>query len=428
MSTNHKIIFGDSRDMSLLKDKSIHLMITSPPYWQLKDYGSSDQIGYDDSYENYINNLNLVWSECDRVLHPGCKICINIGDQFARSVYYGRYKVVPIRTEIIKFLETIGYDYMGAIIWQKVTTTNTTGGATIMGSFPYPRNGILKLDYEFILLFRKLGNPPKVHWEVKEQSKLTIDEWNEYFSGHWNFPGVRQDKHLAMFPEELPRRLIRMFSFTGETVLDPFLGSGTTSLAAKNLARNSVGYEINKDFEEVIKKKLGVLDELDLESADITFSRQSEMNNDFQDRITKFKYIFHDPVKFDKKIDPKKLQFGSKIDNDSVSDNYYSIKEVLSPERLVLNTGLHVRLIGVKAKDDKKFQAMEYLINEYKGQRVFLKFDEDKYDENGNLLCYLYLKNKTFINAHLIKNNLVEIDLNSKFRFKDKFLEYSRIG
>jgi site-specific DNA-methyltransferase (adenine-specific) len=102
-----------------LSDKSIHLVITSPPYWQLKDYGADKQIGFNDSYEDYINNLNLVWKECYRVLDDGCRLCINIGDQFARSVYYGRYKVIPIRTEIIKFCESIGFDYMGAIIWQK---------------------------------------------------------------------------------------------------------------------------------------------------------------------------------------------------------------------------------------------------------------------------------------------------------------------
>ncbi len=233
------IILGDSRNMSELKDESVHLVVTSPPYWQLKDYGNGNQIGFNDSYEDYINNLNLVWKECYRVLYKGCRLCINIGDQFARSVYYGRYKIISIREKIIRFCETIGFDYMGAIIWQKVTTCNTTGGATIMGSFPYPRNGIIKLDYEFILIFKKLGDPPKVSRDIKEKSKLTAEEWNEYFYGHWNFPGERQDKHLAMFPEELPKRLIKMFSFVGDTVLDP-LGSGTTCLAAKNLNRNSI--------------------------------------------------------------------------------------------------------------------------------------------------------------------------------------------
>ena len=141
LNTNHAIITGDARMMRELGDQSAQLVVTSPPYWQLKDYGVAAQIGYHDTYEEYINHLNLVWKECHRVLENGCRLCINIGDQYARSVYYGRYKVIPIRTEIIKFCETIGFDYMGAIIWQKVATTNTTGGATIMGSFPYPRNG-----------------------------------------------------------------------------------------------------------------------------------------------------------------------------------------------------------------------------------------------------------------------------------------------
>ena len=110
-ATKHKVIIGDSRDMTELQNKSVHLVITSPQYWQLKDYGTSDQIGFNDSYEDYINNLNLVWKECSRVLSDGCRLCINIGDQFARSVYYGRYKIIPIRTEIIKFCETIDFDF-----------------------------------------------------------------------------------------------------------------------------------------------------------------------------------------------------------------------------------------------------------------------------------------------------------------------------
>jgi len=247
-------------------------------------------------------------------LHKGCRLCINIGDQFARSVYYGRYKIVPIRTEIIKFCEAAGFDYMGAIIWQKVTTCHTTGGASVMGSFPYPRNGILKLDYEFILIFKKYGKPPAVSPDVKEQSRLTTDEWNQYFVGHWNFPGEKQDKHLAMFPEELPRRLIRMFSFVGDTVLDPFLGSGTTSLAAKNLGRNSIGYEVNEDFLPIIRDKLSAVQGTMFEDARFEFVRQEERAIDFTSEIEKLPYVFRDPVKFDKKIDPRKRTFGSKID------------------------------------------------------------------------------------------------------------------
>jgi len=314
MKTVHRIVIGDSRCMEEGQDESVHLVLTSPPYWQLKDYGNGNQIGFNDSYEDYINNLSLVWKECFRVLHKGCRLCVNIGDQFARSVYYGRYKVIPIRTEIIKFCETIGLDYMGAIIWQKVTTSNTTGGATIMGSFPFPRNGIIKLDYEFILIFRKLGNPPKVSKETKEKSRLTIEEWNEYFSGHWNFPGERQGDHLAMFPEELPRRLIKMFSFVGDTVLDPFLGSGTTTLAAKNLQRNSIGYEMNEEFLPVIRKKVGADGPTIFEDQEFHIVKQEKYNIDFREEIEKLPYVFRDPLQFNKKVDPRKLKFGSKIE------------------------------------------------------------------------------------------------------------------
>jgi DNA modification methylase len=308
--------------MAEVPDESVHLVVTSPPYWQLKDYGDGRQIGFDDSYETYINNLSLVWSECHRVLAKGCRLCVNIGDQFARSVYYGRYKVIPIRTEIIKFCETIGFDYMGAVIWQKVTTCNTTGGATIMGSFPYPRNGILKLDYEFILIFKKYGTGPAVSKEIKEQSRLTTEEWNRYFAGHWNIPGQRQDDHLAMFPEEIPRRLIRMFSFIGETVLDPFLGSGTTGLAARTLGRNSIGYEINPQFVGAIRKKLGVDERLLFPEASFEFVEQDKPDVDFRRRVCQLPYIFDDPVQFDKKVDPRKLQFGSRICLDAVDPRH----------------------------------------------------------------------------------------------------------
>ncbi len=413
------VIIGDSRNMNELKDESMHLVVTSPPYWQLKDYGNGSQIGFNDTYEEYINNLNLVWNECYRVLHEGCRLCVNIGDQFARAVYYGRYKVIPIREEIIRFCETIGFDYMGAIIWQKVTTCNTTGGATVMGSFPYPRNGIIKLDYEFILIFKKLGNPPKVSREIKEKSKLTTEEWNEYFYGHWNFSGEKQDKHLAMFPEELPKRLIKMFSFVGDTVLDPFLGSGTTCLAAKNLGRNSIGYEINEDFLPVIKERLNTKSRQE----DFEIITQKKRGINYKDEILKLPYAFKDPVRFDKKIDPKKLKFGSKIDNsDHQRENYYSVKEIINPETVILNNDLRIRLIGIKENREINGEAIRFLNEKLKGQRVFLKFDATKYDKNGNLLCYLYLKNKTFINAHLIKNKLAEVDASLDFKYKNRFL------
>ena len=422
MQTQHTIINGDSRCMKELQDKSVHLVITSPPYWQLKDYGSDEQIGFNDSYESYINNLSLVWKECYRVLNNGCRLCVNIGDQFARSVYYGRYKVIPIRTEIIKFCESIGFDYMGAIIWQKKTTTNTTGGASIMGSFPFPRNGILSIDYEFILLFKKLGTPKRPEKEIKELSRITKDEWKTYFSGHWNFGGAKQDGHIAMFPEELPKRLIKMFSFVGDTVIDPFLGSGTTTLAAKNIGRNSVGYEINHEFIPFIKKKLQV-NQSELFGAKYEFTTQGVIDIDFDQEISKLPYIFKDFHAFDKKIDPKKLQFGSKIDkNSNHREKYFSVKKIVSPELLVLSNGLTVRLIGIREDPVLNGDAIEFLKIKTKNQKVYMRFDSEKHDSDNNLFCYLYLKNKTFLNAHLIKKGLARVDEQTEYKYKNKFL------
>jgi len=425
INTKHKVINGDSRIMNELDNESVHLIVTSPPYWQLKDYGTDNQIGFHDSYENYINNLNLVWNECNRVLHNGCRLCINIGDQFARSVYYGRYKVIPIRTEIIKFCETIGLDYMGAIIWQKATTMNTSGGASIMGSFPYPRNGIIKLDYEFILIFKKQGNAPKPTSENKELSKMTTEEWNTYFNGHWNFAGAKQDGgHLAMFPVELPKRLIKMFAFVGDTVLDPFLGSGTTSLIARILDRNSVGYEINPEFIPIIKEKIGVNSNLMFNKGDFEFVTQKASETDFENQISNLPYIFVDTHKLDKKIDVKKLQFGSKIDKESGErEEFYTIKQIITPELIELSTGLKIRLIGVKQDLSQNGKATEFLQNKTKGQKVFLKFDNVKHDEQNNLYAYLYLQNKTFINAHLIKNGFALVDNGYDYKYKNKFNE-----
>ena len=422
MKTHHKIVNGDSRHMSELIDNSVHLVITSPPYWQLKDYGSDNQIGFHDSYESYINNLNLVWKECYRVLHNGCRLCINIGDQFARAVYYGRYKVIPIREEIIKFCETIGFDYMGAIIWQKVTTSNTSGGGVQMGSYPYPRNGILKLDYEFILILKKLGDGPKPTKEQKDLSKMSAEEWNTFFAGHWNFAGARQDKHIAMFPEELPKRLIKMFSFVGETVLDPFVGSGTTSLVAKKLNRNSVGYEINPESIPTIKEKLEIHQKDTSETA-YEFIVQKEAIN-FEEEIKKQPYIFKDPHTFNKKIDVKKLQFGSKLDKEGSGkrEDFFTVKEVISPEKIKLSNNLTIKLIGIKEDPIVNGKATTFLADKTKGKRVFLKYDNVKYDKENNLLCYLYLENKTFINAHLIKNGLAKVDTSIDFKYKQKFV------
>lgn len=417
--TEHKLVIGDSRNLSHIPDKSVHLIITSPPYWQLKDYGSSNQIGFHDSYECYINNLNMVWSECNRVLHDGCRLCINIGDQFARSVYYGRYKVIPIRTEIIRFCETLGMDYMGAIIWQKQTTMNTSGGGAVMGSFPYPRNGILKIDYEFILVFKKQGKAPTPSAEQKKLSEMTKEEWNTYFASHWTFGGAKQDEHIAVFPEELPHRLIKMFSFVGETIFDPFMGSGTTALAARNLQRNSIGYEINPEFFTYYKQKVDSA--LPFNDAICLYEEDSSVI-DNEDLLPKLPYRFVDPHKMNSKIDVKKLQFGSKIDKDSKErEEYFTVKSVIAPNMVVLSNGLTVRLIGIKERVGVNGGAAKFIIEKTKGRRVFLRYDSQKYDSDNVLLGYLYLDNKTFINAHLLKHGLADVDCSIEFKYQKKF-------
>lgn len=418
----HKIVMGDARNMSELGDESVRLVVTSPPYWQLKDYGSEDQIGYDDSYEDYINNLNLVWAECHRVLHKGCRLCVNIGDQFARSVYYGRYKVIPIRTEIIKFCETVGFDYMGAIIWQKVTTCNTTGGATVMGSFPYPRNGIIKLDYEFILILKKLGAPPKVTKAVKERSKMSRAEWNDYFYGHWNFSGEKQARHPAPFPEELPTRLIKMFSFVGDTVLDPFLGSGTTSVAALKLERHSVGYEINEEYSATIQERLTNSVGIFNADAHVEIVKQSPSRDPAARRTRDLPYVFRDPVPIERQVDPKTLSFGPRIDGKEAGDpRCYTVKKVLSPSELLLDTDARVHLIGVRP-NGRRSEAMRFLAGLTEGRKVFLRFDETNHGQGNARRCYVYLTNRTFVNAHLIKSGLVDVDAESDYRLKQKFM------
>ena len=424
--TLHKVIIGDSRHMTEVKDELVHLVITSPPYWQLKDYGAKDQIGFNDSYQDYIDNLNKVWKECYRILHSGCRLCINIGDQFARAIIYGRYKVIPIRTEIIKFCESIGFDYMGGIIWQKVTTCKTTGGATIMGSYPYPRGGIIKIDYEFILIFKKLGKDPKPSQEIKEKSKLTQQEWNDYFNGHWNFPGEKQNSHIAMFPKELPRRLVKMFSFYGDTVLDPFLGSGTTSRVALDLGRNSIGYEINQDFLEIIKEKIGINtgDSLYKEDFDYEIIFQQGDNAKEERKASMATNGNH----LERLVDPKKFKFGTVIDLNGKQEreDTYKIISIPSPNELILDSGLKVKLLGVLPIEvqDYRNKAILFLKNFVSGNKVYLKYDNLKFDDKKNLLAYVYLTNKTFLNAKLIMNGLARCDKKLDFKHKDRFIKY----
>ena len=270
----YRIIESSAESMDELPDSSVHLIVTSPPYWNIKDYGNQDQIGFHDSLEDYLDRLASVWEECYRVLHPGCRMVINVGDQYLSSTEERPYQIMPLNALIVnKVLEATDWEIipLGNIIWQKQTNTETSGGACVMGSFGRPRNGYVNYDYEYISIFKKPGKAPGVPQEIKELDSIPTPEWKELFNGHWNFTGDRQTEHPAPFPEELPRRLIRMFSFTGDTVLDPFLGRGTTMKAAKQMDRSCVGYEIGFDSPTGKDWKRVIEDFLDEEGIDVSW-------------------------------------------------------------------------------------------------------------------------------------------------------------
>lgn len=255
-----RVHYRSAETMPQLADESVNLVVTSPPYGQIKDYGIQGQIGFHDSFNDYFSRLKRVWEEILRVLVPQARLVINVGDQYLRATEYDRYRILSIASRIIEDCTILGFDFLGDIIWQKISTTNTTGGCSLMGSLFYPRNGMLTFDYEHILIFKKVtgstAKGPKVPRHVKELSKICMDEWKQWYVGHWRFPGIQQKDHVAMFPEELPYRIIRMFSVIGDVILDPFAGSGTTLKVAKSLFRRGVGYEINPDFRPMIEAKL----------------------------------------------------------------------------------------------------------------------------------------------------------------------------
>ncbi len=403
MDNRAKIIIGDSRAMIEVADDCVDLVVTSPPYWHIKDYGVAGQIGYGQTLHQYLTGLFYTWGECFRVLRPGSRLCLNVGDQFARAAVYGRYKVIPLHAEFIGQGERLGFDYLGAIIWQKKTTMNTSGGANVMGSYPYPPNGLVEIDYEFILIFKKPGEGRKVSKEVKEASKLTKEEWKEYFSGHWRFGGARQLGHEAMFPEELPRRLIRMFTFQGDTVLDPFLGSGTTVKAALESGRNALGYEINENFLEILLGKLGIKDKLPNFPPEVQIIRRS--NNLAE--LPEIAYVpaIQEAEPIPQPKEPKK-------------DQLVKVVQIISGNKVKLNNGMVIKFWGITI--DKEEETVNYLNDRLLGKSIIIKTAAPG---NGDIIpAYIYLKNKIFINTYLIKSGLGYPDLAVHHKFKEKFL------
>ena len=238
----------------------------------------------------------------------------------------------------------------------------------------------------------------------------------------WTFAGARQDGHIAVFPEELPARLIKMFSFVGETIFDPFMGSGTTALAARNLNRNSIGYEINKDFRQYYEQKVI---NTSLWNQCICNIREDKDSYHSDKTTNNLPYLFLDPLKMNNKVDVKKLQFGSKINKDcGEREEFYSVKEVLSPNMVELSSGLVVKLLGIEPDPSTAEQATSYLQRKTKGHKVYMRFDDVKYDSQNQLLCYLYLDNRTFLNAHLLKEKLAVANTSMCYKYRKKFLNY----
>ena len=242
--------------MREIPEETVELIVTSPPYWNLKDYGVMGQIGYGQSLEEYYESLWQVWSECFRVLKPDRRLCVNVGDVYIPAGNGQRMQVVPIHARIIEQGLSLGFEYTGTIIWHKYANVRSKRRAALPGSYPYPYNGVVRLDHEYILLFRRPGRRKRPGYRQKALSRLTQEEWIKCFSSIWSIRGTRKGAHPSSFPGEIAARLIKMYSYVGETVLDPFAGTGTTNITALQLGRHTIGYEINPHYIQLIADRI----------------------------------------------------------------------------------------------------------------------------------------------------------------------------
>lgn len=249
-TTVHRLINGDSRDLSFLDDDSIHLVVTSPPYWNLKRYNENpDQLGHIQDYESFLFELEKVWRHVNRVLVPGGRLVCVVGDVCVARRNFGRHLVFPLHSDISVICRRIGFDNLNPIIWHKIANASyeVENGSKFLGK-PYEPNAIVKNDIEFILMQRKPGGYRKPTTKQREESRIGKEDFDRWFQQIWKITGASTKQHPAPFPMELATRLVRMFSFTGDTVLDPFCGSGTTMIAAFRTGRNSIGVEIDPEY------------------------------------------------------------------------------------------------------------------------------------------------------------------------------------
>lgn len=274
--TTHRIVHGDARDLSFIPDRSIHLVVTSPPYWSLKQYEPNpDQLGHVSDYEDFLEALTKVWSECYRVLVPGGRVVCVVGDVCLSRRKHGRHVVVPLHADICVICRKLGFDNLNPIIWHKIANANyeINNGTAFLGK-PYEPNAIIKNDIEFILMQRKPGGYRKPTAEQRRLSKISKEEFPEWFRQMWTITGASTRNHPAPFPLELAYRLVRMFSFVGDTVLDPFAGTGTTTVAAMKCDRNSIGVEIEEKYVGMMRRRLAKEASTLLSSIEVAYESQ----------------------------------------------------------------------------------------------------------------------------------------------------------
>lgn len=256
--TTHTLIQGDARFFGYIPDESVHLVVTSPPYWALKRYNdTAAQLGHIADYEAFLRELSKVWSEAYRVLVPGGRLVCVVGDVCVSRKKHGRHVVFPLHSDICVMCRKIGFDNLNPIIWHKIANANyeVSNGVGFLGK-PYEPNAIIKNDIEFILMQRKPGGYRKPTLEQRALSMIAKEDYGTWFQQFWNLTGESTKKHPAPYPVELAYRLVRMFSFWGDTVLDPFCGTGTTMLAAMRCHRNSIGIEIDPEYCKMALRRL----------------------------------------------------------------------------------------------------------------------------------------------------------------------------
>jgi len=258
--TRHSLVQGDAREMTALAPGSVHLVVTSPPYWTLKEYRDSEgQMGHIEDYDLFLAELDRVWRHCFRALVPGGRLVCVVGDVcLSRRKNNGRHTVVPLHASIQEHCRRIGFDNLAPIIWHKISNAafEVENGSGFLGK-PYEPNSVIKNDIEFILMQRKPGGYRTPDIPARVLSVISGENHKLWFQQIWSgLTGASTRYHPAPYPLELADRLIRMFSFVGDTVLDPFLGTGTTTVAAAGAGRNSIGFEIDRHYFEEAHRRI----------------------------------------------------------------------------------------------------------------------------------------------------------------------------